>query len=59
MNAFGSMRLAAAFIATMVQANRFHAILHGLRARWLWDDRDTTAQRQQHPVKPQAAEPAY
>jgi hypothetical protein len=29
------------------------------RARWLWDDRETTAQRQQHPVKPVAAEPAW
>jgi hypothetical protein len=33
-------------------------ILARLRARWHWDDRKTTAQRQQHPVKPSAAEPA-
>jgi hypothetical protein len=33
-------------------------MLTEFRARWLWDDRETTAQRQQHPVKPVAAEPA-
>ena len=34
-------------------------MLRELRARWLWDDREATAQRQQHPVKPMAAEPVH
>jgi hypothetical protein len=33
-------------------------MLTEFRARWLWDDREAVAQRQQHPVKPVAAEPA-